>query len=121
MSRSGKSCRGFRLQAEARIRLWLPASAGSTSEAVRIPAGIATLGADRDRITFGWDNEFDAHRVDVPAFDIDVYNVTNAEFLEFVEAGGYRDARLWSAENWAWLQEEKLTHPTFWSLARAST
>ena len=88
-----------------------PASAGRT---VRIPAGVAILGADRDRITFGWDNEFDAHRVDVPAFDIDVHDVTNADFLAFVEAGGYRDSSLWSPENWAWLQKEKLEHPTFW-------
>ena len=49
-----------------------------TNARVRIPAGVATLGADRNRITFGWDNEFDEHRVDVPAFEIDVHNVTNA-------------------------------------------
>ena len=42
---------------------------------------------------FGWDNEFDAHVRDVPAFDIDVYNVTNADFLRFIDAGGYDDAR----------------------------
>jgi len=97
--------------------LWLPASAGRT---VRIPAGTATLGAERERLTFGWDNEFDAHRIDVPAFDIDVHNVTNADFLAFVEAGGYRDSSLWSPENWAWLQKEKLEHPTFWLPERAS-
>ena len=38
-------------------------------------------------IAFGWDNEFDAHTVDVPAFDIDVHSVTNADYLPFVEAG----------------------------------
>lgn len=83
---------------------------------VRIPSGAATLGADRGRVMFGWDNEFDAHRVAVAAFDIDVHNVTNADFLAFVEAGGYRDSSLWSPENWAWLQQEqeKVEHPTFW-------
>jgi iron(II)-dependent oxidoreductase len=94
--------------------VWRPASAGRT---VRIPAGPATLGADRDRITFGWDNEFDAHRVDVGPFEIDVHNVTNADFLEFVEAGGYRDGSLWSPEQWAWVQQEELAHPTFWRRA----
>src|SRR5262249_14474080 len=50
--------------------LWLSPSDGRTRDAaragerVRIPAGAATLGADPDRITFGWDNEFDEHRVD---------------------------------------------------------
>jgi iron(II)-dependent oxidoreductase len=92
----------------------LPPSAGRKHATVRIPAGAATLGADRDRVTFGWDNEFEAHRVDVAAFDIDVHNVTNVDFLAFVEAGGYRDSSLWSPENWAWVQQEKLQHPMFW-------
>ena len=89
-------------------------SEGGRTSTVRIPAGTATLGADREGIAFGWDNEFDEHRVEVPAFGIDVFDVTNAEFMEFVEAGGYRTRELWSDENWRWLQEEKLEHPTFW-------
>jgi ergothioneine biosynthesis protein EgtB len=93
---------------------------GST-ERVRIPSGAATLGADRNRIPFGWDNEFDEQRVDVPAFDIDVYNVTNAQFLEFVEAGGYRDRSLWSDEHWGWIQENRITHPSFWSAPEGAT
>jgi hypothetical protein len=36
---------------------------------VRIPAGVATLGALRERVPFGWDNEFSEHRVSVPGFD----------------------------------------------------
>jgi len=40
--------------------------------------------------------------------------VTNAQFMEFVEAGGYRTRELWSDKNWRWLQEEKLNHPSFW-------
>ncbi|HUB83686.1 MAG TPA: SUMF1/EgtB/PvdO family nonheme iron enzyme [Bryobacteraceae bacterium] len=36
---------------------------------------------------FGWDNEFDAHCVDVPAFSIAKYKVTNGEYLEYVRAG----------------------------------
>ncbi len=90
-------------------------SAGRMSERIRIPAGTATLGADRDRITFGWDNEFDEHRIEVPPFEIDADNVTNAQFLEFVEAGGYRDRSLWPAEHWSWVQENQVTHPAFWT------
>ena len=63
---------------------------------------------------FGWDNEFGVLRVSVPAFDIDVHNVTNAAFLEFVEAGGYARRDLWSDDEWAWLQAEGISHPTFW-------
>jgi ergothioneine biosynthesis protein EgtB len=81
---------------------------------VRIPEGPATLGADRDRMQFGWDNEFDEQRVSVPAFDIDVHSVTNADFLEFVRAGGYADRALWSREGWEWRERESIEHPMFW-------
>jgi len=81
---------------------------------VDIPAGVATLGADPDTIAFGWDNEVPAIKADVPAFAIDVHDVTNRDFLEFVEAGGYQTASLWTPENWAWREREGLRHPTFW-------
>jgi formylglycine-generating enzyme required for sulfatase activity len=55
---------------------------------VAIEAGIATLGADRGDIAFGWDNEFGAMRIAVDAFEIDVNNVTNGEWLAYVKAGG---------------------------------
>jgi len=57
-------------------------------EAVAVAAGTATLGAARGSIPFGWDNEFEELRVDVPAFQIDAHSVTNADYLEFVKAGG---------------------------------
>ena len=82
--------------------------------AISIPAGVATLGAGRASIPFGWDNEFAEHRVDVGAFDIDVHNVTNAEFLEFVDAGGYRTRELWTEAGWQWREHEAVTHPAFW-------
>ena len=107
-----------RLPYEQKVRpdTWLPPSGGSASAGgtVRIPAGLATLGADRVVLPFGWDNEFDEHQVQVPAFEIDVHDVTNAQFLEFVTAGGYRSPGLWAPEHWTWLQEEGLTHPNFW-------
>ncbi len=55
---------------------------------VAIPAGSATLGARRDDIRFGWDNEFDEHVVAVSAFEIDVNDVTNADWGTFVAEGG---------------------------------
>ncbi|GAC1310152.1 MAG: hypothetical protein NVSMB19_24250 [Vulcanimicrobiaceae bacterium] len=55
---------------------------------VAIPAGRATLGARRDDVFFGWDNEFDERAVAVGAFEIDVNDVTNGEWLAFVRAGG---------------------------------
>ena len=55
---------------------------------VAVDAGTATLGASRDAIAYGWDNEFDEMRVDVGAFEIDVNDVTNGDWLAFVRAGG---------------------------------
>jgi ergothioneine biosynthesis protein EgtB len=83
-------------------------------EIANIPAGAATLGADRAAIPFGWDNEFGEHRIDVGAFEIDVHNVTNGEFLEFIDAGGYRTPDLWSAAGWQWRETEAIAHPDFW-------
>jgi len=55
---------------------------------IAIPAGRATLGARRDVLPFGWDNEFEETVVDVAAFGIDPYDVTNGDYLAFVDAGG---------------------------------
>lgn len=55
---------------------------------VEIPAGTATLGADVRGIPFGWDNEFGETRVNVDAFRVQQYPVTNADYLEFVRSGG---------------------------------
>jgi formylglycine-generating enzyme required for sulfatase activity len=83
-------------------------------ETVRVPAGRATLGAEREAIPFGWDNEFPVRIADVPAFEIDRHDVTNGEYLEFVEAGGYRDRRYWDEASAAWVAAAKIEHPLFW-------
>ena len=84
------------------------------AEWIRVPAGRATLGVDRTAIPFGWDNECPARSVDVPSFAIERHDVSNERFLEFVQAGGYRDARWWTTDDWQWLQTERLAHPLFW-------
>jgi ergothioneine biosynthesis protein EgtB len=81
---------------------------------VRIPAGTATLGVDPDDVPFAWDNECRRHKVAVGAFEIDVHDVTNAAFLEFVEAGGYALPDYWSPEDWSWRTRYGITHPAFW-------
>ncbi len=85
--------------------------------AVRIPPGEATLGATLERVPFGWDNEFPEHRVHVPGFEIDVFNVTNGDFMEFVEAGGYGKRELWDEEGWEWRSRGGVEHPLFWERA----
>jgi gamma-glutamyl hercynylcysteine S-oxide synthase len=82
---------------------------------VTIPAGVATLGQQRGTPhSFGWDNEFDLHQVEVPSFSIDVFPVTNNEFLKFVRAGGYESDSHWRREDWEWKRQHGLEHPHFW-------
>ncbi len=81
---------------------------------VAIPSGRATLGLDREPETFAWDNEFPRIVSEVPGFEIDVFPVTNADFLDFVNAGGYREASFWSESDFTWIHGEGITHPHAW-------
>lgn len=83
-------------------------------EMITIPAGKAVLGMQAGEFDFVWDNEHPSLTVNVEAFSIDVYNVTNGQFLEFMEAGGYDNPAFWSEEQWAWRQETGKIHPFFW-------
>jgi iron(II)-dependent oxidoreductase len=85
-----------------------------TPEIINIPPGSVTLGLRRDSGEFGWDNEFEAHVVDVPAFSIDKYKITNGQFLQFIEAGGYQQRALWPETDWNWKLNSKILHPVFW-------
>ena len=82
---------------------------------VRVPAGRTELGMTAERGVFGWDNEFGEQQVDVPAFAIDRYMVTNGVFLAFIEDGGYRRRDLWNDADWAWKESARVEHPVFWS------
>jgi ergothioneine biosynthesis protein EgtB len=79
-----------------------------------IPAGAVTLGLARDAATFGWDNEYEAHTVEVSAFEIDQYKVTNRQYLEFMAAGGYDTRALWTEVDWNWKTAQGISHPKFW-------
>lgn len=93
------------------------ACAPFVESSVDIPAGVTTLGRRRDE-GFGWDNEFDAKEVDVPAFAIDRCMVTNAQYLRFVETGGYDERAHWSEAGWQWKAANAIEHPAFWTRAR---
>ncbi|PLZ04433.1 ergothioneine biosynthesis protein EgtB [Burkholderia sp. WAC0059] len=85
---------------------------------VAVPAGKTTLGMTENAGDFGWDNEFGEQSIDVPAFEIDRYMVSNEAYLDFVEAGGYRNPSLWNEEDWAWRTTASIEHPAGWSRHR---
>ena len=70
---------------------------------IAFPAARHRLGAEPDG-GFALDNEQWAHEVALPAFEIDAQPVSWAAYAEFVEDGGYDDARWWSPDGWAWAQ-----------------
>jgi gamma-glutamyl hercynylcysteine S-oxide synthase len=82
--------------------------------AIEVPAGPTTLGLSRSSDTFGWDNEYECHTVSVPAVAVDRYKVTNREYMEFVNAGGYDQRTLWNDGSWAWKEANNISHPAFW-------
>jgi gamma-glutamyl hercynylcysteine S-oxide synthase len=81
---------------------------------VNVPAGVVTLGLARDAKDFGWDNEYEAHTVEVPAFEIDQYKVTNRQYLEFMAAEGYETRAFWNDDDWNWKTAGGISHPLFW-------
>jgi ergothioneine biosynthesis protein EgtB len=55
---------------------------------------------------FSFDNERPAHAVDVPEFEIDAQPVSWAQYVEFVDDGGYDRPELWLPAGWEWLQSQ---------------
>jgi iron(II)-dependent oxidoreductase len=84
------------------------------SDSVLVPAGAFTLGVDGDREPWSLDNERPAHTVDLPAFRIGRVPVTNAQWQQFVAAGGYDEERWWSPRGWSHRVQAGLERPLFW-------
>jgi ergothioneine biosynthesis protein EgtB len=72
-------------------------------DAVLVPAGTWLLGASPGGFVF--DVQRWAHEVEVPEFEIDAQPVSWAQYIEFVDEGGYDREELWQPEGWQWLQK----------------
>jgi len=78
-----------------------------------VPGGLFMLGADRQD-GFVFDNEKWAHPVELKPFRIARAAVSNADYLAFVEAGGYEKKSYWEREGWLWRQQQALSMPLYW-------
>jgi len=79
---------------------------------VEIPGGLFELGyAGND---FAYDNEKPQHLVYLQDYRIARVPVTNGEYLEFIEGGGYREYKWWQSEGWARLHQEGWEAPLYW-------
>ena len=82
------------------------------TSAIQIAEGVYEIGYEgRD---FCFDNEKGRHKVFLQAYEIDRHLTTNGAYLEFIEAGGYRDFNHWLSEGWDWLRDQEVAAPEYW-------
>ncbi|WP_035842837.1 ergothioneine biosynthesis protein EgtB [Crocinitomix catalasitica] len=81
-------------------------------EFLKIEEGLYTIGHQNDGFCF--DNELGVHKVYLHEFEIAKNLVTNRDYIEFIEAGGYDDFNLWHAEGWDFIQNENIKSPLYW-------
>jgi len=74
--------------------------------------GVVEIGAAGDGFTF--DSETPRHRVVLTPHQLANRRVTNKEWCEFIDDGGYSKPTLWLSDGWAWTQQEGITAPLYW-------
>jgi EgtB-related family protein len=91
----------------------LPAAAAPYAQRLAFAAGEVMLGSAPDA-GFIFDNEKWQHPVAHAAFDIDSVAISEAVFMAFVNAGGYRKPVFWSRDGQVWLTQSAAQHPRYW-------
>jgi ergothioneine biosynthesis protein EgtB len=79
---------------------------------VDVPMGVHGIGHDGKGYCF--DNETPFHDELIPKMRIARHLVSNAEWLQFIEAGGYETASLWLSDGWAAVQVDGWQAPGYW-------
>ena len=74
--------------------------------------GVVEIGAAEDE--FAFDSERPRHNALLSRHEIAGRRITNSEWREFIDAGGYRAPILWLSDGWAWVQQEARTAPLYW-------
>ncbi|MBK6621056.1 MAG: ergothioneine biosynthesis protein EgtB [Saprospirales bacterium] len=63
---------------------------------------------------FCFDNELGRHKMYLASFRIGKALISNAEYLEFIRAGGYEHFAFWLAEGWDWVRSAQVKAPLYW-------
>jgi ergothioneine biosynthesis protein EgtB len=79
---------------------------------IEMDAGLYTIGHSGD--DFCWDNELSAHQVYLQEYAVQDRLVTNGEYLEFMQVGGYENYDHWLAEGWDWAKQLESKSPLYW-------
>ncbi len=90
----------------------LKKESSQSSSFLNIEKGIYEIGFEGDGFCF--DNELKRHPVYLVDFKIATGLVTNGEFLEFINAGGYKDFNYWHSDGWSWVKTEQINSPLYW-------
>jgi ergothioneine biosynthesis protein EgtB len=83
-----------------------------SSSMADIPGGIFEVGYNSN--AFCYDNELPEHKVYLQPFKMDIAPVTNGQYMNFVEDGGYQDYRYWLADGWELVKEQQWNAPLYW-------
>lgn len=88
-----------------------------TIEMITIPAGNFSMGSTAsDTVRWpGTSREYPQHTVYLDAYQISKYEITNAQYKIFMDAGGYSDSTYWTAEGWAYRISGNRTEPYIWT------
>ena len=84
-----------------------------SSQFIEYEAGLFEFGTNSE-IDFCYDNESPKHKVYVGDFSLQSRLVTNAEFLDFINDGGYQNFKWWLSDGWNRLQAENWLAPLYW-------
>ena len=89
-----------------------PSPAPHPLEWRRFDGGLVEIGYEGDG--FSYDNESPRHRQFLEPYELASRLITNGEYLEFINAGGYDGPSCWLSEGWDWLKTNKQRHPLYW-------
>jgi iron(II)-dependent oxidoreductase len=92
-----------------------PGGLATSADMVTVPAGRYPIGSDAHE---PYDNEHPRHEVELDAFAIDRFPVTNGAFQEFIADGGYEREKLWSRDGWEWRFIFGVQSPEYWRWER---
>lgn len=95
-----------------RSDLSLPASIASKRGWLSYCGGLDTIGHEGE--SFAFDNESPRHSVYLQDYELADRLVTNGEYLEFIQAGGYNRPEFWLSDGWATVQAERWSAPLYW-------
>jgi len=84
------------------------------NEMLPVKGGSIKLGKSKEHHLYGWDNEYGSYEEQIADFQAGKYLVSNGEFMEFVENGGYENEAYWDEEGKEFLRKSGVSHPHFW-------